>query len=66
MEFIPDCHHFEDFTHNRRTALLPLYEHIICIPVMEQILSGASVDWRMVISLAGSFFSQIYRVLQAK
>ncbi len=38
MEFMPDYRHFEDVMYNRRPARLPLYEHIICIPVMEQIL----------------------------
>ncbi len=38
MEFIPDYRYFEDVMYNRRPARLPLYEHIICIPVMEQIL----------------------------
>ncbi len=38
MEFIPDYRHFEEVMHNRHPARLPLYEHIICIQVMEQIL----------------------------
>src|SRR4030042_1709640 len=38
MEFQPDYRHMLDVLANRRPARLPVYEHIINIPVMEKIL----------------------------
>ena len=38
MEFQPDYRHMLDVLANRRPARLPVYEHIVNIPVMEKIL----------------------------
>jgi uroporphyrinogen decarboxylase len=38
MEFQPDFRHMLDVLANRRPARLPVYEHIVNIPVMEKIL----------------------------
>jgi len=38
MEFQPNYQHMLDVLANRRPARLPVYEHIINIPVMEKIL----------------------------
>jgi uroporphyrinogen decarboxylase len=38
MKFQPDYHYFADVMKNKRPARLPLYEHIVCTPVMEKIM----------------------------
>jgi uroporphyrinogen decarboxylase len=43
MQYQPDYHHMLDVLANRRPARLPVYEHIINTPIMEQIL-GVDFD----------------------
>ena len=38
MAFQPDWRNLQDAAYNRQPKRLPLYEHIICVPVMEKIL----------------------------
>lgn len=64
MNFEPDYRHFRDVMCNTRPARLPLYEHIIEPPVMEQILeqpfaelfTGSEADQREFFRLYCHFF----------
>ena len=40
MLFTPDYRHFNDVMANRRPGRLPIYEHLINIPVIEAILGA--------------------------
>jgi uroporphyrinogen decarboxylase len=47
MTFQPDYHHMLDVVHNRRPARLPVYEHLINVPFMEDVLGVQFGDLAM-------------------